>query len=122
MPDFESGAFNRALPPLRYLTCFVSITYWTMSQCPLRLECAGVRCGVPFVSGVDEAIYSRCLVLGSEMGVAHYHLQRPVPKQLCHRAQIHSGHNQSTGKSMPVAMPGIPFDLRLRECGGKPAT
>jgi hypothetical protein len=62
---------------------------------------------------VGEAIYDRCLVLGSEMGVAHCYLQRPVPKQLCHHAQIHSSHNQFTGKSVPVAIPGIPLDLGL---------
>ena len=27
MPDFESGAFNRALPPLRVLMLFVSMHY-----------------------------------------------------------------------------------------------
>jgi len=42
-------------------------------------------------------------------------------QQLCHRAQIHSGHNQSNGKSMPVAMPGILFDFGLFEYGWKPA-
>jgi hypothetical protein len=30
-----------------------------------------------------------------------------MPEQLCNRPQIHSGHNQSTGKRMAVAMPGI---------------
>lgn len=47
-----------------------------------------------------------------EMGVSHDHLERSVPKQFCHRAQVYSGHYESTGKSMAVAMPGIPFDLR----------
>ena len=40
------------------------------------------------------------------MGVPHDHLKCPVPKQLCHRAQIHTGHHKSTGKRMAVAMPG----------------
>jgi hypothetical protein len=47
-------------------------------------------------------------MFGSEMRVAHNYLQRFVPEQLCHRAQINPGHNQSTGKGMPLAMPGIP--------------
>ena len=121
MPDFESGAFNRALPPLRQLTHFISVLYGTLLQCRVCSQCAGVRFGVPFISRVDEAVYSGCLMLGSEMGVAHYHLQCPVPEQLCNCTQIHSGHNQSTGKSVPVAMPGVPFDLGLCESAGKPA-
>jgi hypothetical protein len=63
MPDFESGAFNRALPPLRYLTPVISMTYRSFLQGLFDLECASVR----LVLGVDEAIDSRCLVLRSEM-------------------------------------------------------
>ncbi len=56
-----------------------------------------------------------------EMGVSHDHLERPVPEQLCHGAQVYSRHYESTGKSMAVAMPGIPLDLRLFERRRKPA-
>jgi hypothetical protein len=60
-------------------------------------------------------------VLGSEMGVPHDHLERPVPEQFCNRPQIYSSHYQSTCKGMAVAMPSVPFDLRLFERAGKPA-
>lgn len=49
------------------------------------------------------------------MGVPHDHLERPVPEQLCHRPQIYPGHYESTGKSMAIAMPGVPLDSRLFE-------
>jgi hypothetical protein len=78
MSDFESGAFNRALPPLHYLTYFVYTFYETIAQCRLRFKCSGVRFTVSLASTVDEAVYSRCLVLESEMRIAHYHLERPV--------------------------------------------
>nr|WP_245632187.1 hypothetical protein [Edaphobacter aggregans] len=55
------------------------------------------------------------------MVVPHDHLECPVPEQLCDGAQIHPGHNQSTGKGMAVAMPAVSFDLRLFERAGKPA-
>lgn len=56
-----------------------------------------------------------------EMGVSHDHLERSMPEQLRHGAQVYSGHYESTGKSMAVAMPGIPLDLRLFERRRKPA-
>jgi hypothetical protein len=58
------------------------------------------------------------------MGVAHHHLERPVPEQLCDGAQIHPGHHESTGKSMAVAMPGYtPRSRPLRvPSGTSPAT
>jgi hypothetical protein len=63
--------------------------------------------GVPSISGVHQPVHGRSLVLGSQMGVAHDHLERPVAEQLCDGAQIHSGHHESTGKSVAVAMPGV---------------
>ena len=50
------------------------------------------------------------------MGVPHDHLKRPVPEQLRYRTQIHTGHNQSTGKGTAVAMPDVPFGLRTFKC------
>jgi hypothetical protein len=85
MSDFESGAFNRALPPLRFVTTI---------------------------------FFNRCLMLGCEMCVPHRHLKRPVPDQLCHPAQIDSGYNKSTGKSMAVAMPPGCRDIRRRLSAG----
>jgi hypothetical protein len=55
------------------------------------------------------------------MGVPHDHLRRSLPQQLCYGAQIHPGHNKSTGKGMAVAMPAISIDLRLFERCRKPA-
>ncbi len=55
------------------------------------------------------------------MCVAHDHLKRPMPEQLCNCAQIHSGHNKSTGKCMAVAMPGIFLNLDLFDRGREPS-
>ena len=44
-----------------------------------------------------------------------------MPEQLCNRSQNHSGHNQSTGKCMAVAMPGIFPNRGLFECGREPS-
>ena len=82
----------------------------------------GVRFGVPSILAPHEPLHGRSLVLGSEMGVAHDHLQRPVPEQFCYRPQVDSGHNKSTGKSMAVAMPRVSVDLRFGECSREPAT
>jgi hypothetical protein len=56
------------------------------------------------------------------MGVAHHHLQRSMPEQLSYGAQVDSGHNKSTGKSMAVAMPRVSVDLGFGECSREPAT
>ena len=104
MSDFESGAFNRALPPLRVLSTFFE---W--------LGCLGVftlftpNHPVPVLVSllspeIDLAIDRRSLVFRSEMGVPHDHLKCPVPEQLCNRTQLDSGHNKSTGKRMAVAI------------------
>jgi hypothetical protein len=103
---------------LRYLFC-----------CPYRISPffrlpaieAGVRSGVTSVFLAHQPVHGRSLVLGSEMGVAHHHLERPVPEQLCDGAQIHPGHHESTGKSMAVAMPGIPLDPGRFEYRREPA-
>ena len=55
------------------------------------------------VSRLHQSIDSRGLVFRSEIGIPHDHLQSPVPEQFCDGAQIDSGHNQSTCKSMAVA-------------------
>ena len=113
MPDFESGAFNRALPPLRIVKLLILVVLQNRSVLQVPAIRAGVRSGVPSVSAAHQALHSGSLVLGSEMGVAHHHLERPVPEQLCDSAQIHPGHHESTGKSMAVAMPGVPLDPGL---------
>ena len=61
-------------------------------------------------------------MFGCEMGVLHDHLKRPVAEQLCHCAQIHPGHNESTGKGVAVAMPAIVSYLRLFLGCRKPPT
>jgi hypothetical protein len=73
------------------------------------------------VSRLHQSIDSRGLVFRSEMGIPHDHLESPVPEQFCDGTQIDSGHNQSTCKSMAVAMPCISLNLRLFERAGKPA-
>jgi hypothetical protein len=65
------------------------------------------------ISRFHQPVGSRRLVLGSEMGVPHDHLEHPVPEQFCNRPQIYSSHYESTCKGMAVAMPGVPLDLRF---------
>ena len=107
MPDFESGAFNRALPPLRFVITYISATYDALVFRRFRRRTSGVRFGVPLISRLHQPIDSRGLVFRSEMGIPHYHLERPTPEQFCDSTEIDSDHNQSTCKSMAVAMPGI---------------
>ena len=92
MSDFESGAFNRALPTLRFVTTKLSGTCDRLSLDRFRLRTSGVRFGVPSVSRFLQLVDCRRLVLGSEMGVPHDHLERPVPEQLCDSTQIYSSH------------------------------
>ena len=56
------------------------------------------------------------------MGMAHDHLECSVPEQLCDRGQVHTGHHESTGKGVAVAMPRKIFNFRVFERGGEPAT
>ena len=120
MPDFESGAFNRALPPLRVITYSFN-SYVLVSSGVFASDSSGVRSGVHSVSRSDQSIDRRRLVLAREMRVPHDHLECPVPKQLGNRAQIHTRHNKSTGKRMAVAMPGILLNLGLFERGREPS-
>ena len=39
--------------------------------------------------------------------MAHRRLKRPMDEELTNGAEIDAVHDQSTGKSVPVAMPGI---------------
>ncbi len=41
------------------------------------------------------------------MSIAHRHLKRPLAEEFTNCAEIDAVHDQSTGKSVPVAMPGI---------------
>jgi len=41
------------------------------------------------------------------MSTAHRHLKRPMAEEFTNGAEIDAVHDQSTGKSVPVAMPGI---------------
>jgi len=46
-----------------------------------------------------------------QMSVAHRHLKRPMPEEFTNCSEIDAVHDQSTGKSVPVAMPGIIREL-----------
>ena len=96
--DFESGALNRALPPLRVVNQFYQLD---------RLGCRtpGVRFVVPSISRFHQMVDCCYLMPGSAMGIPHGHLERPVPEQFCHCAQISPGRYESTCKCMAVAMP-----------------
>ena len=77
MPDFESGAFNRALPPLRLLTPFVS-TYFCLGLFGVFCSILSSRRFSRHPSPArDQAIDRRGLVFRSEMCVPHHHLERP---------------------------------------------
>ena len=41
------------------------------------------------------------------MSIAHRHLKRPMAEEFTNGAEIDAIHDQSTGKSVPVAMPSI---------------
>ncbi|MGA9128254.1 MAG: hypothetical protein WB425_08955 [Terracidiphilus sp.] len=58
-----------------------------------------------------EPIYRRAVMQRREMCVSHGHLNAAVSHQFAHGAEIDSCHNQPTCKRMPVAMPGVVFDL-----------
>ncbi len=98
MSDFESGAFNRALPTLRFV-------YNKLQETP----------GVPaFRTGsFAGTLYRhyplhRCLLkIHTQVCVPLGHLCRPVPQEFSDRVQVHSGHYQSTGEGIPIAMPGV---------------
>jgi hypothetical protein len=42
-----------------------------------------------------------------QMSIAHRHLKRPMAEKFTNCAEIDAVHDKSTGKSVPVAMPGI---------------
>src|SRR5258708_5027383 len=122
MSHFESVAFNRALPPLRLLNRLFYFACRGSGSSRIRPVLAGVRSGVPFVFAHNEPVHGRGLVLRCEMGVAHDHLQCSVPEQFCDCTQIYPGHNQSTCKSMTVAMPRVAFDSGPLESRREPAS
>lgn len=47
------------------------------------------------------------LMICRKMSIAHRHLKRPMAEEFTNGAEIDAVHDQSTGKSVPVAMPGI---------------
>jgi hypothetical protein len=49
-PDFESGAFNRALPPLREVMIIISVTYGVFPVCRFLPKSIGVRWSVRSIS------------------------------------------------------------------------
>ncbi len=62
MPDFESGAFNRALPPLRIFTCFISYISSPALLASLCSNGPGVRLGIPSVAKQHLTIRCRSLL------------------------------------------------------------
>ena len=84
----------------------------------MKGSCARFR--VPLIFNLHQTIHGGSPVFVGEMGLAHHHLQGPAQEQFCHGAQIHSGHIESTGKGMTVAMPRVSLDLRLIKRGRKP--
>ena len=47
------------------------------------------------------------LMICRQVSIAHRHLKRPMAEEFTNCAEIDAVHDQSTGKSVPVAMPGI---------------
>ena len=100
----SSQVHSTGLCQLSAFVTHISVTCDISTVHRFRCRTAGVRFGVPLVSRLHQSIDSRGLVFRSEMGIPHDHLERPVPEQFCDGTQIDSGHNQSTCKSMAVAM------------------
>ena len=62
----------------------------------------------------------RQVVLGSQVCVAHRHLDCLVSHQLSHSANVHACHNQSAGKCVPHTVPGEIRDSSVRHRLVKP--
>ena len=60
------------------------------------------------------------LMICRQMSIAHRHLKRPMAEELTDCAEIDAVHDQSTGKSVPVAMPGVIRELYCFEDAIKP--
>ena len=109
MSDFESGAFNRALPPLRLFTNLIS---YFAHLCVSWLSPQNLR--FPKVVSLGSFAITRrstSLLIRSEKGTAACHLERPVPKQFRDGPLTYTGHKEFTCKSMAVAMPAGTLDL-----------
>jgi hypothetical protein len=63
MSDFESGAFNRALPTLRIITYYFSAIYDRVDRFSRRTR--GASSGVPSIFPAYQSADGRYLVLGS---------------------------------------------------------
>ena len=99
MPDFESGAFNRALPPLRFVYNYLRDL----------LEACSADGSFDGTLYRRNALHRRLLVIHAEVRISLGHLCRPVPQEFSDRVQIHTGHDQSTGEGMTIAMPRVVF-------------
>ena len=98
MPDFESGAFSRALPPLRF--CLQPFTGSTE-----RLQSAGGRFNGTCAPG--NPFHRRLLETHAQASVPIGHLCRPEPEKFSDYVQIHAGHDQSNGECVAIAMPRV---------------
>ena len=79
--------------------------YRSLPSLTLCSRSSGIRIECPYDFRHPPDGHRRDPVFGCEMGAPLHHLKRPVAEQLCHCAQIHPGHNESTGKGAAVAMP-----------------
>jgi hypothetical protein len=94
---FESGAFNRALPPLRWFTSL------------LRAVPFGVRSGCPGMTLRRNLVFR----LGWVCRLA-------APPGSSISVQNYQDFNKSNGKWMAVAIPALPVILALGEAVRKP--
>ena len=104
MSDFESGAFNRALPPLRIVTTYSSATCNVQAfRCFCR-RISGVRFGVPLISRLHQSIDSRGLVFRSEMG---------IPMTIC---RVLCPGNSATVRKSTLAITSLPAKVGRLQC------
>ena len=104
MPDFESGAFNRALPPLRIVKLHLLLALQHRSVLPRSGDLRRCPIWCPFrfwnspgdrrpMPGARERDGNSASPFGASCA-----------RQLCDGAQIHPGHPESTRLSGAVAM------------------
>ena len=96
MSDFESGAFNRALPTLRFV----------INDLPEALNPVSVLVPVSMESR-NQPAHNKPVMRWCKVRIPLGYGQRLVPVQLSNSSKIRTGDYQSTGEGVPIAMPCV---------------
>src|ERR1035437_4609949 len=113
--DFESGAFNRALPPLRI--CLQLLSWFLETR-----QCAGVSSGVSpgfcsrpvFVEGI-HGIHCSLVNLRHKMRITHCHLDSRMSRVQSDCRKGYPSHHPTAAGSVPIVVPVIVLDPSLFE-------